>query len=239
VSSHPPGWHPDPFRRYDLRYFNGTAWTADVSSGGHRMVDPLGAQMPATGGSPVDRPTASRRGTGFGLTAMILGIIAVTTAWMPFAFVAGAVCAVLAIVFGAIARRRRRAEGASSTTATVGLILGPIAMVLAVGGFALTLLVLDVLRPGRYEIADTSCQEVGGRQVFDGSIRNDTGRTRSYTIHVEFLRAGTNNVLDTASTDVNDVPGGGSAPWTVSVRNTGVAMDCRVDTVVGTFNFLD
>ena len=33
---------------------------------------------------------------------MILGIVAVTVAWLPFLVAVGAVCAVLAIVFGGI-----------------------------------------------------------------------------------------------------------------------------------------
>lgn len=32
-------WHPDPFHRHDLRYFDGTAWTEHVVSGGVQSVD--------------------------------------------------------------------------------------------------------------------------------------------------------------------------------------------------------
>ncbi len=239
MSSHPAGWFPDPFRRFELRYFNGFSWTADVSTAGQRMVDPLGTQHTPTGAPSVAfQPSTPRRGNGMGIAAMVLGIVAITTAWIPFAFVAGAVCGVLAVVFGIVARRRR-AERGPSPAATVGLILGPIALLFAIGGFVLTRVVLDVIRPGKYEIASTSCELVDGRQVFQGTIRNETGRTRSYTIHVEFVRAGTRNVLDRASTDVQDVPSGGAAPWTVSVRNTGTDLDCRVDTVVGLLDFLD
>ena len=40
---------------------------------------------------------------------MILGIIAVSIAWLPFIVVVGAICAVLAIIFGGISLRRARA----------------------------------------------------------------------------------------------------------------------------------
>lgn len=40
----PQGWYPDPLGRYDHRWFNGTSWTADVSTNGARHVDPLGIQ---------------------------------------------------------------------------------------------------------------------------------------------------------------------------------------------------
>lgn len=231
-----PGWYPDPFRRFDLRYHNGASWTADVSAAGQRHIDPFGVQPVAAGGPQL--PTGPRRRNGIGITAMVLGIIAASTAWLPFLFVGGAICGVLALIFGIVARRRRVTHG-PSTAGTVGLVLGPIAILLAIGGFVLTRVVLDVVRPGKHEIVATSCTQVGDRQVFEGTILNQSGRERSYTINVEFLRQGSRSVLDRASTDVLDVPEGGSAPFTVSVPYPGTEMDCRVDNVVGALDFLD
>jgi uncharacterized protein DUF2510 len=232
-----PGWYPDPLRRYDLRYHNGSTWTADVSAAGQRHIDPFGLQ-PVAGAAPPAPPAGPRRRNGIGIAAMVLGIIAAATAWLPFVFVGGAICGVLAFIFGLVARRRRVTHGPSQA-GTIGLVLGPIAIVLAVGGFVLTKVVLDVVRPGEYEIVATACTHVGDRQLFEGTIHNESGRERSYTIHVEFLRQGTRNVLERASTDVLDVPEGSSAPFTVSVRYPGTEVDCRVDTVTGALDFLD
>src|SRR5690606_14670684 len=116
-----PGWYPDPFGRFDLRYFNGTTWTADVSAAGERVIDPLGGQ-PAPVGAP---PPGPRKRNGLGIAAMVLGIVGAGIAWMPFVFVAGAICGVLAVVFGLAARRRRATHGRSQA-ATTGLVLGPI-----------------------------------------------------------------------------------------------------------------
>ncbi len=101
------GWHPDPAARYELRYFNGETWTADVSAAGRRFVD----------------PSAPRADPGMGgqLRRMVLGIVGVTTGWMPFVFVVGAVCAVLGIIFGAIVLRRR---GDPRGFALTGVITG-------------------------------------------------------------------------------------------------------------------
>jgi hypothetical protein len=38
----PAGWHPDPSRRHEQRYWNGTAWTEHVSTRGVSGIDPLG-----------------------------------------------------------------------------------------------------------------------------------------------------------------------------------------------------
>lgn len=38
----PAGWHPDPYQRYQLRYWDGQTWTAHVSTNGTGGVDPAG-----------------------------------------------------------------------------------------------------------------------------------------------------------------------------------------------------
>jgi uncharacterized protein YxjI len=37
---HPANWYPDPFGRFELRYYDGTQWTEHVSNGGTQQVDP-------------------------------------------------------------------------------------------------------------------------------------------------------------------------------------------------------
>ena len=36
----PANWYPDPSKRYELRYWNGSAWTEHVATGGVQAVDP-------------------------------------------------------------------------------------------------------------------------------------------------------------------------------------------------------
>lgn len=36
----PANWYKDPSGRYELRYWNGTAWTEHVATGGRQSVDP-------------------------------------------------------------------------------------------------------------------------------------------------------------------------------------------------------
>ena len=38
---HPANWYPDPMGRHELRYYDGSAWTDHVSSGGKQSIDPL------------------------------------------------------------------------------------------------------------------------------------------------------------------------------------------------------
>ena len=36
----PANWYPDPSKRYELRYWNGSAWTEHVATGGVQSIDP-------------------------------------------------------------------------------------------------------------------------------------------------------------------------------------------------------
>jgi len=37
-----PGWYPDTYKRYELRYWDGEQWTDHVATGGVQAVDPVG-----------------------------------------------------------------------------------------------------------------------------------------------------------------------------------------------------
>lgn len=45
----PAGWHPDPERRYEHRYWDGRRWTEHVSTAGSQAVDPLVTRVPEGG----------------------------------------------------------------------------------------------------------------------------------------------------------------------------------------------
>lgn len=66
---------------------------------------------------------------GLGTAGMVLGIIALVLFWTIFV---GVVCGVLAIIFGAIGRRRAR-DGVASNhgSATAGLATGIIAVIIS------------------------------------------------------------------------------------------------------------
>jgi hypothetical protein len=43
MSSIEPGWHPDPYRRSEHRWWDGARWTDQISAGGVAGIDPKGA----------------------------------------------------------------------------------------------------------------------------------------------------------------------------------------------------
>ena len=42
MSQVPAGWFPDPYGRYEQRWWNGTDWTANVATAGAQAIDPMG-----------------------------------------------------------------------------------------------------------------------------------------------------------------------------------------------------
>jgi len=52
----PANWHPDPFGRHELRYWDGAQWTEHVSSHGKTSIDaPVGASVVPTVNRPVEK----------------------------------------------------------------------------------------------------------------------------------------------------------------------------------------
>jgi hypothetical protein len=55
-----PGWHPDPYRRHELRWWDGTTWTEHVSDQGRAGVDPVGSAPASAADSGWLPPTAQQ-----------------------------------------------------------------------------------------------------------------------------------------------------------------------------------
>jgi hypothetical protein len=85
-SSTPAGWYEDPALVAELRYWDGTAWTEHVSSGGTQSVSPMPLPDAAEAGSTtspldadaftVERTTEFRDSTEHGLDVLVDGGLA-------------------------------------------------------------------------------------------------------------------------------------------------------------------
>src|SRR5215210_5016513 len=59
-----PGWYPDPSRRFEQRYWDGSRWTEHVVRQGQRSVDPPAdqrADQRADQARPEERPAQPER----------------------------------------------------------------------------------------------------------------------------------------------------------------------------------
>ena len=251
-----PGWHPDPTGRHELRYFNGTTWTGDVADAGARAVDPVpaiasaGTPFPPAPGAGWSTAVPPRgKASGLAVAGMVLGIVGVVTGLAVVVFYAAAVCGVLALVFGLVARKRSRRAGLRTDgVTTTALVLGPIALVLSVIGgivfFAVFADLIDDLErvapADSFELDDPSCGVDAGRAAYTATLTNTSDGTDRFTVRIEFLGSGSDDVIARGSTVVDDVRSGESVPVSVTALVDVGDVDCRVDSVlIGRLPFSD
>ncbi|MFK8022716.1 MAG: DUF2510 domain-containing protein [Ilumatobacter sp.] len=207
-----PGWYPDPSGAHDVRYHNGAVWTADVSDDGVRSVEPLVA------------PSGPRRS---GTPAMVLGIVALATGWIPFVAFLSLVAGVAAVVMGL----RRRRDPASRGAATAGLVTGSVGVLLAAAGIWVSLAFAGAIQrfeqPGAHVAVIESCVEVDNGTAARGTITNDSDQSRSYTITVAFDDEAEATVV------VDDVEPGASVGFEAVENLRFDDLECRVDEVKG------
>jgi hypothetical protein len=225
-----PGWYPDPAGRFELRFFNGTTWTADVSSRGDRFVDPLGTSPPR---ADTARPGAT--------AAMVLGIVAVSTAWLPFLVAVGVVTGVLALVFGLRAMRGGDDVAPGRGRAVAGVAMGASALVASVLGVVLTVLVLDVygdyVDPPPNEVTIDGCELVGSRVTATGTLTNLGDETADFGVTIGFTRPGLDDVRWTTHVEIDDAAPGEAAPFDAQ-RQVGLTdVECVVVDVTGGLPF--
>jgi hypothetical protein len=236
------GWYPDPAARFELRYHNGVAWTADVSTDGDRFVDPLGAQPGAAGPQHAPQPKAKNSAA---TASMVLGIIAIGLGWLPFVFALAAVSGVLAIVLGLRARRRAKTPGpqfgVGGGVATAGLVLGPIGLLACVGGLIFSIVMVRAIDrfedPAEHNTTITSCQREGNAVTAKGELTNASTETASFTVRVSFVRPGTDNQRRQANVIIDDVEPGETRSFE-AVRSVDLdAVDCTIGSVRGELPF--
>jgi hypothetical protein len=247
------GWYSDPAARFELRYHNGASWTADVSSAGDRFVDPLGTQPGADGQQNAQQPDtvgqqqAPQPGTknGAATASMVLGIIAIGLGWLPFIFAVAAFAGVLAIVLGLRARRRAKTPGpqfgVGQGMATAGLVLGPIGLLVCVGGLIFSIVMVRAIdrfeSPAENSTLITSCEREGNDVTAKGELTNASADTASFTVRVAFVRPGTDNQRRQANVIIDDVKPGKTRPFE-AVRSVDLdAVDCIIGSVRGELPF--
>lgn len=129
---------------------------------------PAGAAGQRSEPLPYGAPLPVRR-NGLGTAALVLGILSI----VPLALLL--VPAVLAIVFGAVGRRRvRRGEATNGGAALAGIICGSVGLVLGVlGVVGLTLLFTSNAGSDYRDCLSAASTDQAAQQVCQDRLRND------------------------------------------------------------------
>jgi hypothetical protein len=231
VSSTTAGWYPDPTSRFELRYHNGAAWTADVSTDGERYVDPNGARPSAT------PPTAPQGRNPHATASMVLGIVAIVIGWMPFVVALGAIAAVLAVVFGTIGRTRAKRSGTGGSFAVTGLITGAVGLLVCVGGVLLTVSLVNAIddfeNPPEHSVMITSCGRDGAEVTATGELTNLSTSASEFSVRLFFVRPGTDNPRRQALVELGSVAPAERVTFEVTRAVAVDEIDCIVKAVRG------
>jgi Protein of unknown function (DUF2510) len=211
------GWYPDPMGRFEYRYHNGEAWTADVSTGGQRYVDPLSTAPPPgpqfAPPPPGRRPTTgARTGNGIALAGMVCGIVGLVTGWLPFVGVLGIVASIVGLSLSIPGLRRSRASGERRSFAITGIITSAVGLVVGVLGIVFTIVVFRAVQkfesPGAHDASIESCTLEDGHLVARGTIVNNSSSSRDYTVLVRL------DPNDQRRVEIDDVAPGASGAFT-------------------------
>lgn len=81
--SPPPAWYPDPSGRFELRYWNGTAWTEHAARGGEVVADPLQAATAPAAVAAAEQPAADTSQEPYDLLLPAGAVIACFTDRVP------------------------------------------------------------------------------------------------------------------------------------------------------------
>ncbi len=219
------GWYPDPMGRFEYRYHNGQAWTADVATGGQRYVDPVsgptgfgppgvpGPTGPTGPSGPIGFSGAPlrRAGNGIALAGMVCGIVGLVTGWVPFFGVIGIVASIVGLCLSIPGLRRSRETGERRAFAITGIITSSLGIIVGVLGIILTVFLFRAVQrfesPGLVDARVDSCTVEDGYLVARGELTNRSSRTRDYTVLVEL------DLGDRRRVEVDDVAAGESSDF--------------------------
>jgi hypothetical protein len=176
---------------------------------------------------------------------MVLGILAVSIAWLPLIVVLGVALAIAAAVFGVVGLRASRPDGRSPGVgrgrALAGLSTAVGAIVAAVLGIYLSAVVLDVYRaylePEPAETAVTDCTVAGSRATATIELTNTGDEVGEWSVLVGFNRPGTDNAHRTDRVEVRELRPGATATVEAQRQVELDDVDCVVLDVTGPLPF--
>ncbi len=133
--------------------------TQPGGSTGQAQVPPQ-QSFPQAGG-PSGQPPATN---GVAVAAMIIGILSLLVAWIPFVGLLGVVGGFLAVVLGLIGRGRAKRVANGGALAITGLVTGALAVLVGIASTVLPVLFFQGMI-GDFEAVDRCIEQTGDEQA--------------------------------------------------------------------------
>ncbi len=175
---------------------------------------PYGAQPPY--GAQLQQPQSN----GLAITALVLGIVAIVTCWLPLL---GGLVGIAAIVLGAVALRKRQSKGMSIT----GVITGVVGLLASIALFIVGMLVATAALSAANQASQEFDEIIASQEAVDG-VEHSVEFVVTVSAGEATVTFGTG-----ASTSTADVSG----EWREAATFTG--QDMAVLSVVGDFGAED
>ncbi|MEU5156617.1 hypothetical protein [Glycomyces sp. NPDC021274] len=103
------------------------------------------------------QPVPVKQGNGFGVTALVLGIVAIAGFWIPLLNIGSIIIGVIALIFAIIALAKAGSRGGKGKgTGGTGLVLAVLAIA---GSIVWNIIVVDLLEDAGDTIKEDSIQE--------------------------------------------------------------------------------
>lgn len=173
----PPAWYADPLARHDHRWWDGASWTEHVADGGVAGRDAITTNSTFPAGTAPSMPSVAATADGTGaagrpsgrneplaVAALVVGLVALPLALVPFVGLAAAVAG-LALALVGRSRIRRHASGGDGMAMT-GLVASIGALLLALVITVTAIVVLSGLGGGLSEAFRdyVTCLEVSSEE---------------------------------------------------------------------------
>jgi hypothetical protein len=130
--------------------------------------------VPGYGSTGYGAPAAQRR-NGFGVAALVLGVLAVLSAWTV---IGGIILGILAVIFGVLGRgRARRGEATNGGMSMAGIVLGVIGTLIAIALIALAVSAFN--SPAGRSYRQCLAQSAGNTTLIERCMTDFSHRLRS------------------------------------------------------------
>ncbi|MDA1358606.1 hypothetical protein O1R50_03170 [Glycomyces luteolus] len=108
--------------------------------------------------APMQQQSAPvKQGNGFGVTALVLGIVAIAGFWIPILNIGSIIIGVIALIFAIIALAKAGSRGGKGKgTGGTGLVLAVLAIA---GSIVWNIVIVDMLKDGADTIKEESIKE--------------------------------------------------------------------------------
>jgi len=197
------------------------------------------APMPPQYGQPT--PTPSGGSNGLATAGFILALLGLLGSWIPFLNILGVILALIGLVLAGVGLAKSRKTGTGKGLAIAGLVLGALALVVAV---VINVAFVGAVDEALDETTNTSVKAPGSSKAEQGGSDSDLGTSRENPAPLGSEITGgdwavtINSVKSVGQDSLGQKPASGSTLLVVNMTATYTGDDAQGESAFATVNFV-